>query len=308
MKSSGHKRAHSDPPLSGKWKRIFDDEFNGRSLNRSKWYPGCQWGSSTDFTCANAADKSHTCYRPSQTHVGHGVLTVTVIKHKLKCSNGITYPYTSGFIDTSHVGLPTLFSFKYGYLEARIKMPSAQGPGFWPGFWSGAAAGGYPPEFDVVEWSSKQRTYSEAFYHWTCGKKICRVGTALPVHKNLTGGFHTYGLDWEPHGMTWYLDGKVIQKFHGHTTTKPMDLRLNISVRAPQVTRKTRFPGSMRVQWVHVFQHASMAQKKTDTPTATATPTPTPTATATPTSTATATPTPTPTATATSTPTATATS
>ena len=124
-KVSSSKATRSALP-SGKWKRVFDDEFNGTSLNRSKWYPGCQFGSSVTFYCVNTADPSHTCFRPRGIKVANGMLTLTIVKQKIVCNNGKTYPYASGFVDTTHLGLPPRFRFRYGFMEARIRMPSSQ--------------------------------------------------------------------------------------------------------------------------------------------------------------------------------------
>ena len=249
-------------PIAGTWKKVFDDEFNGDSLDRSKWYPSCQWGSSATFYCVNTAYPSHTCFQPGEVKVGKGLLTLTLIKRKSVCENGKAYPYTSGFIDTTHDGLPPHFQFRYGYLEARIKMPSSRGgPGYWPGFWSGPARGGWPPEVDVVEWNSRGDPAlklgpdsTSAFYHMSCRKTVCRAGNAVRLPFNPSGGFHAYSLDWEPNGITWFVDGHQILRYRGHTPDQPMDLRLDLSAVAKQVSRKTRFPARMEVQWVRVWQ------------------------------------------------------
>ena len=116
----------------------------------------------------------------------------------------------------------------------------------------------------MVEWSSPTNgrapgtlgaDVSGAFYHWRCGIHICRAGTAVPIYVNPSSRFHTYGLDWEPDGITWYFDGQAILRYAGHTTGKQMDLRLSLAVKHQQVTPSTRFPASMQVQWVRVWQH-----------------------------------------------------
>lgn len=93
------------------------------------------------------------------------------------------------------------FSQTYGYFEASIQMPA--GSGIKGAFWLMPESGVWPPELDVAEvvgggpntlvntvWPS-----TDAQNHWT-------------DVADMTQGFHTYAVDWEPDNITWYFDGQ----------------------------------------------------------------------------------------------------
>ena len=48
---------------------------------------------------------------------------------------------------------------------------------------------------------------------------------------DLTAGYHTYGLLWKPNSLTWYLDGKVVDRYTGsHVPDQPMYLLANLAI------------------------------------------------------------------------------
>ncbi|HUB11390.1 MAG TPA: glycoside hydrolase family 16 protein [Acetobacteraceae bacterium] len=92
------------------------------------------------------------------------------------------------------------FSQTYGYFEASIQMPAGQGitAGFWLDTPSGLA-----PQLDVAEMIG--------------GDPTTLVNTAWPsatAESNWTDvtdmsqGFNTYAVDWEPDYITWYFNGR----------------------------------------------------------------------------------------------------
>jgi len=185
------------------------------------------------------------------------MLTLTMVKRSFRCGATRTYPYVSGIVSTWHAGDPSRFQFRYSYMEARMRMPDSRGgPGYWPGFWSGAAGHTWPPELDVVEWQSKYPNLASVSYHYRCGDTNCRNGTGVDMRVDLSSHFHTYGLDWEPSGLTWYIDGSEVYRYEGSTPNTLMDLRLNLAIDSRFVTTETRFPARLQVQYVRVWQHS----------------------------------------------------
>jgi len=128
------------------------------------------------------------------------------------CSGGKFCQFESGRISTRNLAI-----FKYGYLEARIKMPI--GEGNWPAFWllrdgNYDASNKTPGEIDVVEWYAHYPTKSWSTLHFdslsstdTSTSQGAVAASATP----LSDGFHTYGMAWLPDSITFYLDGKPIK-------------------------------------------------------------------------------------------------
>ncbi|HZU12929.1 MAG TPA: glycoside hydrolase family 16 protein [Chloroflexota bacterium] len=243
---------------TGTWNLMFDDEFQGTAVDAGKWYATCPWSGGTPL--CSAGDGSLNCFDPSRVTEGNGLLDISAQKlgAPLSCG-GKTDTYEGGWIDTSHWNSPTDYSFTYGYMEASIKMPnSADGPGIWPGFWSGTVSGAWPPEIDVVEWSSNQPDSASLHYHYPCATGACQAGTVVNLGTDLSQGWHTYGVDWEPNSLTWYIDGKPVYTFTGPTPNVPMDLRLSLEVCGNSynlVSPSTVFPADMQVSDVRVWQH-----------------------------------------------------
>jgi beta-glucanase (GH16 family) len=197
-------------------------------------------------------------YTPSNVTTSGGMLNLVA---KPQSSNG--FPYTSGMIDTggdfATVGnnQPGL-SFKYGYVEARMKL--TKGSGLWPAFWmmpTPDANGNYHDgdgEIDIMEQVGTDPTRTEAHLHHNG-----TVGKSYDTGVDLSGGFHTYGLDWESDHMTWYFDGKPFYTVTQNVPNVAEYVIFNLAVGdanswpgAPDAS--TSFPADMQVDWLHVWQ------------------------------------------------------
>ena len=102
--------------MPGSWNLLFDDEFNGTSLNTSNWSTG--WFGSGITGTVNPSLESD-CYDPSQDVVSGGALTISAVQQSETCDGAIE-PDSSGLISTNGK-----FQFTYGAFEARIWMPGS---------------------------------------------------------------------------------------------------------------------------------------------------------------------------------------
>jgi beta-glucanase (GH16 family) len=196
----------------GSWKATFRDEFNGTSLDTSKWNYGFGWGS----PYSNSALE---CTNPSQVRVTGGKLVITPKNQPLRidaCKRGDNDygRYISGAIQTKNK-----FSQQHGYFEVRLR--GAQGAGFNSAFWGKRADESWPPEIDVVEILGKNKRYYHTVHHkspiagsndkWDSGSNFAAFDP--------TSGFHTYGVEWSPTFIKWYVDGKLVKTFIDYTNT-----------------------------------------------------------------------------------------
>jgi beta-glucanase (GH16 family) len=118
---------------------VFNDEFEGSALNNSKWWTRLIHHLGTGDTLNDELER----YRESNNHIISGG-TMKLAAYR----TGRLFPqYTSGMLRSK-------MTFKYGYFEARMKIP--RGLGTWAAFWlnpSQSAEGSiyWPPEIDIVE-------------------------------------------------------------------------------------------------------------------------------------------------------------
>lgn len=218
----------------GSWHIIFDDEFNGRSLDLSKWRPN--WLGSSDTAITPPVNKGDTsCYDPQQVREGQHELDLTAVARSCK-----GYPYASGMIQSNG-----RFKFTFGYMEARIWIPA--GRGIRAAFWSNGHKWPQDGEIDVVETHGTD----DASYHYHyagCGGD-CGPGGLVTVH-GATSGWHTYAADWIPGAITWYYDGRKVWRYTKTISSSRMYLIVNLGLHS----LSSKVPATMRVDYVRVWQ------------------------------------------------------
>jgi beta-glucanase (GH16 family) len=110
------------------------------------------------------------------------------------------YAYTSARMKTQGKK-----SWKFGKVEASIKVPSVQG--LWPAFWmlgDNISSVGWPScgEIDIMEQVNTSTT-NYGTIHWNSGGHVSYGGSI-----NTSGGaFHNYSIVWSTSSITWYVDG-----------------------------------------------------------------------------------------------------
>ena len=77
---------------------------------------------------------------------------------------------------------------------------------------------------------------------------------------DLSAGFHTYGVDWQPDTITWYLDGKkVSQAKTPADMNKPMYMIANLAVGGAwggNADATTPFPAEMKIDYIRAYTAA----------------------------------------------------
>lgn len=243
---------------SGNWKMIFSDNFDGSTLDQTKW--------TTCYTNADFKVGNNDCihnnelelYRPENVFPKDGSLILQAQRQDVTVG-GQSFHYTAGMIssDPTSVGNNGGFAFSYGYAEMRAKLPSGQG--LWPAFWLLPQDGSWPPEIDVFEILGNSPNMDNMNYHYPNGNDGGDHTGTTWRGPDFSAGWHTYAIDWEPDSITWYIDG--VARFHTsqHITSKPMYLLANLAVGGdwpgpPHAS--TPFPADYQIDYIHVWQHA----------------------------------------------------
>ncbi len=210
-------------------------------------------------------------------------------------------PYTSGLLTTQHS-----FSQTYGIFQMTAQLPAGQG--LWPAFWMLPTDNSWPPEIDVVEALGNNMTqlYTSTHSTATSPSGITKANTVA----DMSNGYHTYTVDWEPNTITYYYDGQEVYQIATPADMhKPMYMLANLAVGGGwpgDPNSSTHFPADMNIASIQAYATAntipsvntttlpSTTHVTTTQPPTTTTPAPT-SSSSTPTPTPTHTPTPTPT-------------
>lgn len=201
-------------PRGGGWSKIFEDDFNGDTLNLNNWRYHYNWGRT----------HNHQGYsQDSNVVVSNGTLKLVckpTPNNKalawIKSSKGGTMPvnFTTGVITSN-----SKYNIEYGYIEIKVKMP--QQKGVWPAFWMLSRTSGWPPEIDIMEypWLLNQTTAPKQGFmnvHWgsAWNNKTASGGW---FGNNIDNGFHVFAVDWSPTRMDFYLDNVLVKSHYTPT-------------------------------------------------------------------------------------------
>ena len=170
---------------------------------------------------------------------------------------------------------------RYGYFEARVRMPG--GKGVWPAFWlnSDVAADGtlaWPPEIDIFEFvyngSGRQAEHAAHRRHRRrpgrrrafdyADADFNKTWTYWSAPYNFNDGWHTIGAEWTPDGVTTYVDGKKIVtrnyrwKYPGGADAGPAHILLNLAIGGSWAGRygidRAAFPQALQIDWVRAYK------------------------------------------------------
>jgi beta-glucanase (GH16 family) len=235
---------------------IFSDEFNGSSLNTSKW--------SSQFTHWN----------PPQ-----GVNNWRVTNGELRM--WMARSASGSFVTNNRTfTTDTKWAFRCGYLEAEMFL--SRGRGHWPAFWTYSIVHPDPwhEEIDVMEaygggpengWATSDRRLNN--YGGTVWRdagsinlkvgdiKVSdAVGHGFQNNPTLSEGWFKYGALWEPDGITFYFNGrrmgpKFFHRMNDHHAVL-LDLWWSRGYGEP-TTHALDESNSTRVQYVRVWRLAS---------------------------------------------------
>jgi len=212
--------------VNDKWQLIWSDEFNGSTIDLTKW--------SFEVNCSGSGNGEHQCYtnRKENAFIEQGVLKIVALNESFTgpalhdddpsyhSSTNRTLPFTSARLRSKNKG-----DWTFGRFEIRAKLP--QGQGTWPAIWmlpTAWAYGGWAGsgEIDIME-AVNLKTQSdqdgaileqeEARVHGTLhygrawpenvysGKDFL-----LPNGVNPADNFHVYTIEWQEGEIRWYVD------------------------------------------------------------------------------------------------------
>lgn len=270
----------------GRYELVWSDEFSGTSLDRQTWEPlignGAKhgnpgWGNRELEYYTDEEGKDGNIL------VSNGTLKI-IAKNDVRDTDEGNFRYTSARLVSSGKQ-----SFKYGKIEAKIKLPTSLGT--WPAFWMmGYNDQGWPycGEIDILEaWNDFE--FAQGAWHWSdtgssdwgghaydyrqCNKYspvLNFEGTRITDANGMSvkgwenfkkAEWHTYGVIWDEDAIRFTVDDKIYwrEKITDQMTEARGEfyflLNLAVGGTLPGWTiDETALPAQMEVDYVRVYQ------------------------------------------------------
>jgi beta-glucanase (GH16 family) len=236
------------PPES--WQLVFSDEFDGNTLDRTKW-------STTMGFIGTHGPRYHNEYYLSYTMddevvVGEGMLQLRTDRRTVEgAEKPGTFNYTQGLITSADK-----FAFTHGLVEIRAKYPG--GAGLWPCLWLMPQHQSWPPEFDIAEYYAGQKTMHHGLAHG--GLYNSSWDSLWDKVTDFESDWHVYALEWTPGRAVWFIDGVPRKEIVAdYVPDTPMYLILSNSISSifgpsGEPDEKTVFPNAFAIDYVRVYQ------------------------------------------------------
>ena len=253
---------------------IWSDEFNGPTIDAATWTYDVRGDGMGN------GELEYNTDRPANSFISGGNLVIQAQKEEFGGNH-----YTSARLKT--LGR---FSYKYGTLEARMKLPNLKN-GLWPAFWTmGTNIGqvGWPKcgEFDILEAGSESARLKDSInqimtgaVHWwqdngtwsTWLQADASAPTSLSSG-NFYDNYHTYKMVWDSTHVEFWLDSKMF--FNMNTSDpnmsefrKPQFIILNLAVGGKNYVNLTdpalitaALPAQMLVDYIRLYPIAGQTQ------------------------------------------------
>ena len=221
------------PPNGKTWELVWNDEFEGATLDDSKWEIPDQ-------------RRRDGWWSPKAVTVERGNLIIHTLNEDGK--------YLDACVRTRD-----RFEHAFGYYVARIELQNQ--PGHWSAFWL------YHPrvgrigddgrdgtEIDIMEkpWLDDRVQHT---LHWDGYGSHHRSKGHVSTTPGIMEGYHTFALWWKPDEYIFYIDSKEVWRTQaGGVCQQPLYVKLSDEVEAwGGDIKKAKLPDSFRVDYVRVY-------------------------------------------------------
>jgi len=229
------------------YKLIWNDEFNGTQLDPSKWYAVNSQGGTQQQGCCLGYSYS-SLISPNQLQVHDGMLTITTERNT---SGGKAYK--TGAITTETQSDTPTFTFTYGRVDIRAKLPG--GRGVWPAMWlvTAPATTQVSYEVDMMEMLGQDpHTLYQVVHHYGDREYCSNQGP------DYSQAFHIFSLDWEPGKLIWSIDGHTLCTVTHYVPSQPMYLIINTALSdgawGESVNSSTPLPQTFDIDYVRIYK------------------------------------------------------
>ena len=220
------------PKDDSNWELVFSDEFDGNSLDLSKWNTTYYYGART-----NSFNNEAQYYQDDAFELKDGILSIVGEKQDVEAFESVdryllseqgkdlSFDYTSGLL-SGH----DKFAFTNGYMEISAKVPAGQG--LWPAFWMLPSSGEWPPEIDIMEILGDETDTAYQTLHYQDPSQDSGRGKEGGYFSGIdfSEGFHTFAAEWNSDSITWYIDDREVFTVENNIPNQPMYLLANLAI------------------------------------------------------------------------------
>lgn len=240
--------------LGDDYQLVWHEEFDGTELDLTQWQVEEKPEGWVNHELQNYVNQVSPGGKRT-IDVSDGILKLTALEEDGKIYSGRIYGNkTEGW--------------KYGYMEARIKLPS--GKGTWPAFWMMPVEKGPWPlcgEIDIMEEVGYDKDNIVGTIHCAAYNHV--KGTQKSntlITPGAEGDYHVYALEWTEDYIKTYVDGNNVLEFPNDKQdnvetwpfSKPFYVILNLAWGGDwggsQGIDPEALPITMEVDYVRVFQ------------------------------------------------------
>jgi beta-glucanase (GH16 family) len=245
---------YSTPLFYEGYQLVWNDEFDGTSINTNNWV--FETGTGCPNLCGWGNNELQY-YRQENAWVSDGVLTIEARKENFQVSS-----YTSARMKTQGKK-----SFKYGRIDIRALLPKGQG--IWPALWmlgNDITTVGWPKcgEIDIMEMigGSGRENRVHGTVHWDSNGHVSAGGSYTLQSGTFADEYRVFTIIWDETHIRWFVNDVqfyIINITPSHMTEFHQEFffLFNVAVGGnwpgnPDAT--TIFPQQMKVDYIRVFQ------------------------------------------------------
>lgn len=237
------------------WELTFEDNFEGKKLDRSRWLTRYFWGEALLQKGYSLSSERQHLTDGENVHIDNSLLKIETRKEKAKgfvWDNKLgffpkEFSYTSGLVSTGQS-----FRQAYGRFEAKVKL-QPQFPVFHA-FWM--VGDKMLPQLTIFKFGSKSNNFEQGLYHGDGSGKVSRQVGRLSL-PSISGRFAIFTVDWTPEFIAWKVNGVLVRKETKNVPTHPMYLVFSSGLGSD--IDEGKLPVSMEVDWVRAFSFEAKA-------------------------------------------------
>jgi beta-glucanase (GH16 family) len=250
---------------------VWNQEFNGKRgshPDRAQW--AYELGDGSDRQLSGWGNNELEYYTDENAVLdGRGHLVISAVR--LPTSTTLNCYYGPCQYTSSRLTTKGLRNFRYGRIEARMRMP--EGAGTWPAFWAlgrnlDSVLWPNSGEIDIAEGLGRTPYTVYGTIHGPEYFGADGLSATFEAKAPLSEGFHVYGLEWSPGLLRWTFDGAVYHeeskaRLIGRTWVfdQPFFLMLNLAVGGGlggTPASDLHSPATFSIDWIRVSKLAGV--------------------------------------------------
>lgn len=233
--------------IDGNFDLVFQDEFEGNTLNDQFWTPNWLGAPGTITKPINSLEIAG--YDPKNVKVINSNVEFYAERRGITDAQGKRYDYASGCITSGGKK-----EFQFGIFEARLLLPvnNSKVPINWPAWWQNGNHNEWPDagETDTIERLSGGVC---AHYHANTGQNGADINKkSSPWNADFTK-WHTYSVEWAKNLIVMRYDGQEQMRMTSGVLEDPQYLVLNHAL-STEEGGPLQVPAIFKADYVRVWK------------------------------------------------------